>query len=41
VAPDLLGEHDHRIGLPAALGVPEDAQAAEVRVGALDDWEEG
>ena len=41
VAPDLLGEHDHGIGLAAALGVPEDAEAAEVRVGALDDGELG
>ena len=41
VAPDLLGEHDHGVGLPAALGVPENAEAAEVGVGAFDDWEEG
>src|SRR2546426_11918955 len=30
-------EHEHGIGLAAALGVPENAEAAEIRVGPFDD----
>src|SRR5687768_12095237 len=36
-APYFLRKEGHGVGLAAALGVPKDAEAAEVGVGALDE----